>query len=243
LHARIEFAGVAKENPAGNHEGALMDGIIVVDKPSGMTSHDVVSRVRRRLNMRRVGHAGTLDPLATGVLIMLIGKSTKLFDQFVSFDKGYAATLRLGTQTTSADITGEVIDQKPFEHVTQMQVEDVLREFIGESEQMPPMVSAVKYKGERLYKLARKGIVVERPARKIRIDVLKMTGFESPHVRFYMECSKGTYVRTLAEDVGVKLGCGACITQIERTHVGIFRLQDAVKLEDLNESHIRRWPG
>jgi tRNA pseudouridine55 synthase len=190
-----------------------------------------------------VGHAGTLDPLATGVLIMLIGKSTKLFDQFVSFDKAYAATLRLGTQTTSADITGEVIDQKPFEHVTQMQVENVLQEFIGESEQMPPMVSAVKYKGERLYKLARKGIVVERPARKIRIDVLKMTGFESPHVRFYMECSKGTYVRTLAEDVGVKLGCGACITQIERTHVGIFRLEDAVKLEDLNESHIRRWPG
>ena len=220
-----------------------MDGIIVVDKPSGMTSHDVVSRVRRRLNMRRVGHAGTLDPLATGVLIMLLGKSTKLFDQFVSFDKAYAATLRLGTQTTSADITGEVIDQKPFEHITQIQVENVLREFVGESEQMPPMVSAVKYKGERLYKLARKGIVVERPARKIRIDVLKMVDFEAPHVRFYMECSKGTYVRTLAEDVGVKLGCGACITQIERTHVGKFRLEDAVKLEDLNESHIRRWPG
>jgi tRNA pseudouridine55 synthase len=220
-----------------------MDGIIVVDKPSGMTSHDVVSRVRRKLNMRRVGHAGTLDPLATGVLIMLLGKATKLFDQFVTFDKAYAATLRLGTQTTSADITGEVIDLKPFEHITQMQVENVLLEFIGESQQMPPMVSAVKYKGERLYKLARKGIVVDRPVRKIRIDVLKMISFEAPHVRFYMECSKGTYVRTLAEDVGVKLGCGACITQIERTHVGKFRLEDAVKLEDLNENHIRHWPG
>lgn len=220
-----------------------MDGIIVVDKPSGMTSHDVVSRVRRKLNMRRVGHAGTLDPLATGVLIMLLGQSTKLFDKFVAFDKAYAATLKLGTQTTSADITGEVIEQKPFEYVSRDNVENVLRGFVGESEQMPPMVSAVKYKGERLYRLARKGIVVERPARKIRIDVLKMVDFQLPQVRFYLECSKGTYVRTLAEDVGAKLGCGACITQIERTKVGHFRLEDAVKLEDLNESHIRRWPG
>lgn len=220
-----------------------MEGIIVVDKPSGMTSHDVVSRVRRRFNMRRVGHAGTLDPLATGVLIMLLGRSTKLFDQFVSFDKAYAATLKLGTQTTSADITGEIIDQKPFDHISQIQVETVLRQFVGESEQMPPMVSAVKYKGERLYRLARKGIVVERPARKIRIDVLNMIDFQLPQVRFYLECSKGTYVRTLAEDVGAKLGCGACITQIQRTRVGKFQLEDAVKLEDLHEGHVRRWPG
>lgn len=220
-----------------------MDGIIIVDKPTGMTSHDVVSRVRRRLNMRRVGHAGTLDPLATGVLIMLIGRSTKLFDRFVSFDKGYAATLRLGTQTTSADITGEIIDQKPFDHISRAEVEDVLRQFVGESEQMPPMVSAVKYKGERLYRLARKGIVVDRPARKIRIDVLNLVDYELPEVKFHMECSKGTYVRTLAEDVGAKLGCGACITQIERTRVGDFRLEDAVKLEDLNASHVRSWPG
>lgn len=220
-----------------------MDGIIVVDKPSGMTSHDVVSRVRRKLNMRRVGHAGTLDPLATGVLIMLLGRSTKLFDKFVAYDKAYAATLKLGTQTASADITGAVIEQKPFEHILRESVENILSGFVGESEQMPPMVSAVKYKGERLYRLARKGIVVERPARKIRIDVLKLVDFQLPQVRFYLECSKGTYVRTLAEDVGVKLGCGACITQIERTKVGHFRLEDAVKLEDLNESHIRRWPG
>ncbi len=220
-----------------------MDGIIIVDKPTGMTSHDVVSRVRRKLNMRRVGHAGTLDPLATGVLIMLIGKSTKLFDRFVAFDKAYAATLRLGTQTTSADITGEVIENKPFDYVSRLQIEEVLHGFVGESEQMPPMVSAVKYKGERLYKLARKGITVERPARKIRIDVLKLIDCQLPEVKFYLECSKGTYVRTLAEDVGVKLGCGACITQIQRTRIGHFSIDDAVKLEDLNESHVRRWPG
>jgi tRNA pseudouridine55 synthase len=220
-----------------------MDGIIVVDKPTGMTSHDVVSRVRRKLNMRRVGHAGTLDPLATGVLVMLLGKSTKLFDRFVAFDKAYAATLRLGTQTTSADITGEVIESKPFEHINRLQIENVLNGFLGESEQMPPMVSAVKYKGERLYKLARKGIIVERPARKIRIDVLKLIDYQLPEVKFYLECSKGTYVRTIAEDVGSKLGCGACITQIQRTKVGIFSIENAVKLEELNESHIQRWTG
>lgn len=220
-----------------------MDGIIVVDKPSGITSHDVVSRVRRKLNMRRVGHAGTLDPLATGVLIILLGKSTKLFDRFVSFDKAYAATLMLGTQTTTADITGEVIEQKPFEHINRNEIESVLGEFVGDLEQKPPMVSAVKYKGERLYKLARKGLVVDRPARKIRIDVLKMIDCSLPQVKFYMECSKGTYVRTLAEDVGGRLGCGACITQIQRTKVGHFVIEDAVKLEELNESHIRRWQG
>lgn len=220
-----------------------MDGIIVVDKPSGITSHDVVSRVRRKLNMRRVGHAGTLDPLATGVLIILLGRSTKLFDRFVSFDKAYAATLMLGTQTTTADITGEVIERKPFEHINRNEIENVLGEFVGDLEQKPPMVSAVKYKGERLYKLARKGLVVDRPARKIRIDVLKMVDCSLPQVKFYMECSKGTYVRTLAEDVGGRLGCGACITQIQRTKVGIFAIEDAVKLEDLNESHIRRWQG
>ena len=220
-----------------------MDGIIVVNKPSGITSHDVVSRVRRRLNMRRVGHAGTLDPLATGVLVMLIGKSTKLFDKFVAFDKAYAATLKLGTQTTSADITGEVIMQKSFEHIDEQKMRDVLAQFVGEIEQMPPMVSAVKFKGERLYKLARKGMVVDRPVRKIRIDVLRLIRFESPEARFYLECSKGTYVRTLAEDIGERLGCGACITQIERTKVGPFELKDAVVLENLNESHIRNWRG
>lgn len=220
-----------------------MQGIIVVDKPSGMTSHDVVSRVRRKLGMRRVGHAGTLDPLATGVLVILLGQSTKLFDKFVSFDKAYAATLMLGTQTTTADITGEVVEKKPFEHINQKEIESVMSEFVGDSEQKPPMVSAVKYKGERLYKLARKGIVVDRPARKIRIDVLKMTDCVLPQVKFYMECSKGTYVRTLAEDVGSRLGCGACITQIQRTKVGIFTIEDAVKLEELNERHIRSWQG
>lgn len=220
-----------------------MEGIVIINKPAGITSHDVVSRVRRIFNMRRVGHAGTLDPLATGVLVLLLGKSTKLFDRFVAFDKAYNATLRLGVKTTTADITGKVIGQKSYEHITQIQVEQILQRFVGELQQMPPMVSAVKFKGQRLYKLAREGKEVARTSRKIRIDKIKLLDFHSPEVKFYMECSKGTYVRQLAEDVGDILGCGACIAQIERTKVGPFVIEDSVTLEEMNERHIRHWPN
>ena len=220
-----------------------MEGIIIVNKPPGITSHDVVGFIRRKFKMRRVGHAGTLDPLATGVLVMLLGKSTKLFDRFVAFDKSYRATLRLGTKTTTADIMGDVLEQKPFDGITSSRVEDVFKDFVGDIEQMPPMVSAVKYQGERLYKIARQGKSVERTARKVRIDEVKLLSFALPEVEFFMSCSKGTYVRQLAEDVGDALGCGACISQIERTKVGPFDIKDAVKLEDLNEGHVRLWPG
>ena len=220
-----------------------MEGIIVVNKPPGITSHDVVGFVRRKFKMRRVGHAGTLDPLATGVLVMLVGRSTKLFDHFVAFDKSYRATLRLGTKTTTADIMGDVLEQKPFAGITRSRVEEVFKDFVGDIEQKPPMVSAVKHQGKRLYKLAREGKSVERVARKVRIDEVKLLSFALPEVEFVMACSKGTYVRQLAEDVGDALGCGACISQIERTKVGPFDIKDAVKLEDLNEGHVRLWPG
>ncbi len=220
-----------------------MEGIIVVDKPSGMTSHDVVAQVRRRLKMKQIGHAGTLDPLATGVLVILVGKGTKLFDRFVGMDKAYQAVLKLGVKTHSADIQGDVLAEKPFAHVTREAVETAFLRFTGEIDQVPPMVSAVKYKGERLYRLARKGVHVERPARKVRIDVLEVIDFSSPYVRFQMDCSKGTYVRQVADDVGEVLGCGACITEIRRTKVGPFTIADAVRLEDMNESHCRRWPS
>ncbi len=221
--------------------GIERQGILVVNKPSGITSHDVVSAIRRKLNMKRVGHAGTLDPMATGVLVILLGKSTKLFDKFVAFDKGYRATLRLGTKTSSADIMGTVLEQKPYDGVSQEQVEKALAGFVGEIEQKPPMVSAVKHKGERLYKLARQGKEVERVARKVRINELRILRFASPEAEFFMACSKGTYVRQLAEDVGDVLGCGACICQIERTKVGPFDIADSVTLEELNEGHIRNW--
>ena len=216
-----------------NHEG-----IVVINKPAGITSHDVISRVRRTFHMKRVGHAGTLDPMATGVLVVLLGKSTKLFDKFVAFDKAYRATLRLGIKTTTADIMDKVLEEKSFANVGQMQVEEVLKRFTGDIEQKPPMVSAVKHKGERLYKLARQGKEVERIARKVRINELKLLNFHLPDVEFFMACSKGTYVRQLAEDVGDVLGCGACISQIERTKVGPFTIAQAVGLEELNEGHI-----
>jgi tRNA pseudouridine55 synthase len=220
-----------------------MNGIIVVDKPGGFTSHDVVAVVRKKLKIRRVGHAGTLDPLATGVLVILVGESTKLFDKFVAFDKAYQATLRLGTKSTTADIDGKVLSEKPFDALTRPAVQDAFRQFTGSIEQAPPMVSAVKYRGQRLYKLARKGVNVDRPVRRVRVDTLDITDFRLPHVAFYLECSKGTYVRQIAEDVGEVLGCGACITEIRRTKVGPFTLEGAVKLEDVHEHHLRNWPN
>ncbi len=221
----------------------MMEGILILDKPSGMTSHDVVQKVRKKFHMKRVGHAGTLDPLATGVLVILIGKATKLMEKFVAFDKAYRSTLILGRTTRSADIQGETLEEAPYDHITEQEIIESFKCFEGDIEQVPPMVSAVKVKGKKLYELARKKIVIERKPRQIRIDCLKVSEMDIPHVKFYMECSKGTYVRQLADDIGKKLGCGACISQIERTKVGPFTLEESVNLEDINESHIRHWTG
>ncbi|MCK5215793.1 MAG: tRNA pseudouridine(55) synthase TruB [Candidatus Omnitrophica bacterium] len=218
-----------------------MEGIIIVNKPSGMTSHDVVDKVRHKLRMKRVGHAGTLDPLATGVLVMLIGKATKLFSRFENFGKAYRATLILGMKTKTADIEGEVISQTTATHFTREQLENVMKSFVGDIEQIPPMVSAVRYKGKRLYELARKGIEVERKARKIKISELRLLDYAPPRATFYLECSKGTYVRQLAEDIGQKLGCEACIAEIKRTKVGPFELHKAVDLQELNAGHVQSW--
>lgn len=219
----------------------MTDGIIVVDKPSGMTSHDVVAIIRRKIRQKRVGHAGTLDPLATGVLVVLVGKSTCLFNKFVGFDKAYGATMKLGVKTHSADIQGDVLSERPFDHVTRAMVLASFTKFTGLIDQVPPMVSAVKHKGERLYKLARQGVSVERPARQVRVDKLDLLEFAPPLVKLFLACSKGTYVRQVAEDVGEDLGCGACITEIRRTQVGPFSINEAVKLDDVNETHIHPW--
>jgi len=216
-------------------------GIVLINKPVGITSHDVVGYVRRTFKMRRVGHAGTLDPMATGVLVVLLGNSTKLFDKFVAFDKTYRATLRLGLKTTTADIMGQTLLERPYDVIDEETIRKVFVQFTGEIEQKPPMVSAVKHQGQRLYKIARQGIEVERTARRVRIDELKILQCRLPDVEFLMSCSKGTYVRQLAEDVGEVLGCGACISQIERTKVGPFNIENATDLGSLNESHILKW--
>jgi len=218
-----------------------MEGIIVLNKPTGMTSHDVVARVRKKFSIKRVGHAGTLDPLATGVLVILLGKATRLFEKFVGMDKAYRATLILGTATNSADIEGKIIEERPFDHITKDDVATAFKKFRGAIDQVPPMVSAVKVRGKKLYELARAGIVIERKPRAITIYRLELESFQKPEVSFVLECSKGTYVRQLAEDVGKVLGCGACISQIERTKVGPFTIEESVSLDSVNESHIRHW--
>ena len=215
------------------------NGILVVDKPSDMTSHDVVDVVRRKFKMKQVGHAGTLDPLATGVLVVLLGQATKLFNKFSAFDKSYVATITFGLTTDTADIRGNVIDRKPYDLVTEQNVRDIFRSFLGESDQIPPMVSALKHKGKRLYQLARKGVEIKREARRIKIYSLELLSFMLPEVKFSLECSKGTYVRKFAEDVGSRLGCGGCISQIHRTKVGPFEIGQAAKLEHISESDIR----
>ena len=187
-------------------ESIKKEGIILVDKPRDITSHDVVDFVRKKLGIKKVGHAGTLDPLADGLLIILVGSYTKLFPKFVNFDKEYCGMLKLGEVTTTGDSQGEVTVKKDYQGINEDSIRQAFSSFVGDVEQIPPMVSALRVKGRRLYNLARKGIVVERPARKIKIYELKIIKIEVPFVEFYTRCSKGTYIRKLAEDIGEVLG-------------------------------------
>jgi len=217
----------------------MKDGILVVNKPGGMTSHDVVDFVRKKLKIRRVGHAGTLDPIATGVLLILVGRCTKLFNRFSSFDKSYSATLTLGQRTTSGDREGKVIQTQDYTHITEEKVKDVLRSYIGRVYQTPPMVSAIKHKGKRLYSLARRGIEVARQARAVEIKDLRLLEFSLPRVKFYLRCSKGTYVRQLAEDIARDLDCVGHISEITRESVGPFDLRQTISLSEINENSIQ----
>ncbi|MDD5006137.1 MAG: tRNA pseudouridine(55) synthase TruB [Candidatus Omnitrophica bacterium] len=220
-----------------------MNGIIIIDKPAGMTSFDIVQTIRRRFKIKRVGHCGTLDPLATGLLIMLLGKDTKLFSKFSTFDKVYKATLELGLTTSTGDCEGKVLRRCGVDNISISEIEKVFKEFMGEITQVPPMFSALKYRGKKLYELARLGIEVPRKKRQVNIYDLKICDFHSPYVDFYVHCSKGTYIRTLAHDIGAQLGCGACIVKIRRTLLGPFNIKDAITIDRLDESHIRNWPS
>ncbi|UCG34836.1 MAG: tRNA pseudouridine(55) synthase TruB [Candidatus Omnitrophota bacterium] len=219
--------------------GYNKQGIMLINKPQGMTSHDVVDRVRHKLGMQRVGHAGTLDPLAEGLLILLVGRATKLFARFAGFDKEYLGALKLGEVTTTGDSQGQLLKKNDYGLLDQERVREAFSHFEGEIEQVPPMVSALRVGGKRLYELARKGIVVERAPRKIKISTLKILDINIPHVGFYVKCSKGTYIRKLAEDIGQSLGCGAHITKIKRVGIGPFKLEEAIELDAIHESHLR----
>ena len=218
-----------------------MNGIFIINKPLGITSHDVVDCVRKNLKIKRVGHAGTLDPLATGVLIVLVGTATRLFDKFSGLDKEYIATVTLGRVTTTGDSQGYVIGGKSYSHITQEEVKAVLNHFLGEQEQIPPMFSAIKHQGKKLYQLARKGIEVARVPRKILIKDLRLLDFNLPNIEIYLRCSKGTYVRKLAEDIGEILGCGGYVSKIERTGIGEFNIEDAISIDQINVGYLKPW--
>jgi len=205
-----------------------------INKPKGMTSHDVVSVVRRIIGEKRVGHTGTLDPIATGVLLICIGKATSIAGLLTRCRKTYVADMGLGKKTDTQDITGSVVALCSNCSIDEEKVTKAFLKFTGDIEQVPPMYSALKYKGERLYKLARRGVVVERKARKIHIYYLKLIAANNEVIKFEVESSPGTYIRTLCEQIGDELGCNGHLVELQRTGIGDFKLTDAVPLEDLS---------
>jgi tRNA pseudouridine55 synthase len=202
------------------------EGLLLVDKPSGMTSHDAVDVVRRSLGTRKVGHAGTLDPMATGLLVLGVGRATRLLRYLGELPKTYAATGRLGEETDTLDAEGEIVRTAPVD-VSLAEVERACASLVGESMQTPPAYSAVKVGGRRLYEAARKGEVLEAPARPIRVDAFDVTAFDGRDLEARVTCSGGTYVRVLVADVGRTLGCGAHLVRLRRTTIGSFRVEDA----------------
>lgn len=215
-------------------EQTELEGVLLIDKPSGMTSHDVVDRVRRVLRMKRIGHAGTLDPMATGLLIILVGKATRLSQYLTSLDKVYEGTIILGQTTNTHDADGEIVASRPVPPLSEAEARQAMNEFVGDQYQTPPMFSAKKREGVPLYKLARKGQEVEREPRFIRIAQFELLRFDLPELDVRVRCSKGTYIRTLAHDLGEKLGCGAHLSSLRRTATDRFAIEQAATLEELS---------
>lgn len=227
-----------------------MDGLLIVDKKEGMTSFDVVRNIRKEYNEKKVGHIGTLDPMASGVLPILIGKATKLSDYLMEHDKEYIAKIKLGIKTDTADREGKIIEQKPVikENITIEKVQNVLNQFLGETEQIPPMYSAIKVNGKKLYEMARENKSVERKPRKIKITKIELLNIniDENEITYKVECSKGTYIRTLSEDIAKKLETVGYMSYLRRTRVGNFKIEEAGKLieieniiEDIQEVQIK----
>jgi tRNA pseudouridine55 synthase len=209
------------------------DGVLLVDKPSGMTSHDVVDSIRRHFRFDKVGHAGTLDPQGTGLLVLMLGRATKLADSLMGHDKTYLGTLRLGVSTDTQDAEGRVLREADPSGVTAEALRERMGALEGDLMHTPPMVSAVKKDGVPLYKLARAGKTVERTPKLVHIYEFRLTRFESPRADFLLRCSKGVYVRTLCAEIGDALGCGAMLEALRRTRSGPFSLDDALPLAAL----------
>ncbi|MSU31744.1 MAG: tRNA pseudouridine(55) synthase TruB [Pedosphaera sp.] len=210
-----------------------LDGALLVDKPATWTSHDVVAKVRNHFRLQKVGHCGTLDPMATGLLILLLGKATRYSERFMSSDKVYDGVMRLGESTDSYDADGELTDSMPVPLLSVAELNETSKAFTGDLLQTPPMVSAVKIGGTPLYKLARKGLVVAREARPVHVYAYQFDDYEEPFAYFRVSCTKGTYIRSLAHDLGQKLGCGAHLTKLRRVTSGRFDLADGFSLSEI----------
>ena len=212
-------------------EFSALDGAILIDKPAGPTSHDVVDAIRRRFQIKKVGHCGTLDPNATGLLIIVLGRGTKLSEKLMGDDKVYEGVIKFGETTDSYDCDGELTGSLPVMPMTLDQLNEEAAKFVGDLMQVPPMVSAIKIKGVPLYKMARKGIEIEREARLVHIYNFRFTSYELSLGQFKIACTKGTYVRSIAHDLGQKLGCGAHLAMLRRSVSGKFDVADAMPLD------------
>ncbi|MCU7859746.1 MAG: tRNA pseudouridine(55) synthase TruB [Candidatus Thiodiazotropha sp. (ex Lucinoma kastoroae)] len=218
------------------NRGRNISGVLLLDKPVGMTSNKALQEVKFLYKAAKAGHTGSLDPLATGLLPICFGEATKLSAFLLDANKHYSVRVKLGETTTTADAEGEVVERADPSGVTESALHDVLTEFMGEQQQLPPMYSAIKHQGERLYKLARQGVEVERETRTIHIYSLRLINFSLPEFEMDVHCSKGTYVRTLAEDIGKRLGCGAYVSGLRRTGVGPYDDQSMVTLESVQQA-------
>ena len=219
-----------------------MDGIIVINKEKDYTSHDVVAKLKKKLNISKVGHTGTLDPNATGVLPILIGKGTKFSKYLINHDKTYKAQIELGKKTDTADVEGNVIEEKPVdtEYIKQNLVQ-VLESFVGKQEQVPPMYSAIKKNGKKLYEYARKGEKIEVEPRKIEIYKIELVEYNEKNIDFIVSCSKGTYIRSLCEDIAEKLNTVGYMKNLERLQVGEFSIEKSVLIDDVNTENIEKY--
>lgn len=215
----------------------MSNGFLIINKEKGMTSHDVVNKIRKVFQTKQVGHTGTLDPNATGVLIVAVGKATKAISYLENDEKIYQAELALGITTDTEDIWGNVIEEKNVK-VSEDEIKQVLKSFIGDIKQVPPMYSALKINGKKLYELAREGVTVEREARNITIFDIYNIEIKERKVKFVVHCSKGTYIRTLCKDIGEKLGCGACMSELNRIQVGTFDIQNSKMIDNITENDL-----
>ncbi len=211
-----------------------MNGIIVIDKPKGRTSHDMVYFIRRMTGIKKVGHTGTLDPDATGVLPLCIGNGTKVSDMLLESDKCYRAELILGKTTDTQDLSGNVLEEKEV-NLSEEEIVKAAESFVGEIEQIPPMYSAIKQDGKKLYELARKGIEVERKPRRVTVNEITIVKIDKNTVTIDVDCSKGTYIRTLCSDIGEKLGCGGCMGDLRRTKAGMFNIDESHTVEEIEK--------